>query len=472
MKRFIVCFAFILLHACFRPLSADAAAGHAAGLEREAAMHRQKGEHVEAFRCYAEGLMAAIAEGDDRTVMRCAGNLSIIYHDFGDVENSLYFAHKGYEKAQRLGDKAQLTFLSNFVSFYSQAADTANAAKYYGMMREMMPLDNSVLNGYFLIYERARLERARGLYSRAAASHAEARKYAVDNGMPAVYVLFQDSEAGNIMVLQSDWEGALAMGRRCLAEAGRTGNRDIVINSYKMLADAYGGLGVRDSADRYIREYYSLKNKVYDMHGFFDVHNDIMRYKDSMAEGRISKLNALVLAGVGLSLALIGLLAALVGKNMTLRKAQRLLIEKNNELISAADNCRARRMAGSGGPDGRQQPAGAQDELLSRIISVFEDVQVISDPDFSLSMMAEKTNSNTKYVSTVINRTYGKNFKTLLSEYRIREACRRMAGTGYGHLTIKAIAGGVGFRNTVSFIRCFKNVMGMTPSVFLRLSKK
>ena len=46
--------------------------------------------------------------------MKCYGNLSIIYHDFGDIDNSLYYAYKGYEIALRLGFMEQITFLCKF----------------------------------------------------------------------------------------------------------------------------------------------------------------------------------------------------------------------------------------------------------------------------------------------------------------------------------------------------------------------
>lgn len=136
----------------------------AVGLLEQGQCYKQAGEQVKAFESFADGLVAAIAEGDDRTAMRCAGNISIIYHNFGDVENSLYFAHKGYEMAERLGDGAQVTFLLNFVSFYTNAADTANAAKYYRMLHKAMPMSDNVVTRYFLMYERARLPRMKAAH--------------------------------------------------------------------------------------------------------------------------------------------------------------------------------------------------------------------------------------------------------------------------------------------------------------------
>lgn len=459
---------------------------------KEAVGHTQNNDHVKAFRCYVNALVTALEEGDDLTAMRCYGSISIIYHNFGDKDNALYFAHKGYDIARRRGDKAQVSFLANLVTFYSKAADTVNAAKYYSLMRKKLPEipeANNVVNGYFLIYEQARIARAKKRFAEAAALHVKTRQYAVRHGMPAVYVLFQDSEIGNIMVAEKRWGDALAMGRRCLAVADSLSEKDMMINSYKMMADAFSGLGMKDSALYYMCEYDKLRNEVYDMPGFFRVQNDITQYKDNDTAKRVGRLSAAVIAGLAVIAVFVVLITVLVRKNMSLRKAQRFIIDKNIELDAAEakdkilrekyvavmeEKGRGDACPDSGG-DGRNEPClpdEAQEKLLCRIISVLEDMSVISDPDFSLGAMADKTESNTKYVSTVINRTYDKNFKTLLNEYRIKEACRRMCDADYERFTLKAIAVGVGFRNTVSFIRCFKNVMGMTPSVYQRLSRK
>lgn len=469
----------------------------------KAEFHKQNNDYVNAFQYYIKSLISAIEEKDDRMIMKCYGNLSIIYHDFGDLDNSLYYAHKGYEIAMKLGDKAQITFLSNFVSFYSQASDTVNASKYYQILCDMVSKQkNNIINGYFLIYERARLERAKKQFVKAVLSHKEARNYAIEHNMPTIYTLFQDSEIGNIMIADKDWNQALEIGKECLAIATTISEKDIIINSYKMIADAFNGLNVKDSSDFYMQKYYKLKNEVYDMSGFFRMQNNITQYNDIQTEGKINKLSNMVGIGFVIILVFTILIVSLIRKNTSLIKAQRMLINKNKELnkAEAIDNILRKKyvklkeeqekvineLSGteqdSSNIDDINNPEDdahdvqlfkeIQDKLLCKIISVFEDISIISDPDFSLSIMANKIGSNTKYVSMVINRTYNKNFKTLLNEYRIKEACRRMHNAEYNRFTIKAISDEVGFRNTASFIRCFKNTMGMPPSTYQKLSKE
>ena len=111
-----------------------------------------------------------------------------------------------------------------------------------------------------------------------------------------------------------------------------------------------------------------------------------------------------------------------------------------------------------------------RNRLLNSITSVLEKVEVIARSDFNLNMLADMVGTNTKYVSWVINDTYGKNFKTLLNEYRIREACRRMADREhYANVTIQTIYEELGYSSAAGFINAFRNVNGMTPSAYLKL---
>lgn len=111
--------------------------------------------------------------------------------------------------------------------------------------------------------------------------------------------------------------------------------------------------------------------------------------------------------------------------------------------------------------------------LAAKAMEVISQTDVISDPDFSLSKLAELIDSNFKYVSMVINSTYNRNFKTLLNEYRIREACKRLVDTeNYGNITIQGIFQSVGYTNATSFNRSFKKVTGMTLTEYLRLQSK
>lgn len=95
--------------------------------------------------------------------------------------------------------------------------------------------------------------------------------------------------------------------------------------------------------------------------------------------------------------------------------------------------------------------------LLNKINTVMADMSVISRSDFNLNTLAQMVGSNTKYVSWAINDVYGKNFRQFLSEYRIREACRRLSDKEhYGNMTLQAIYEELGYNSAASFIQAFK----------------
>lgn len=105
-------------------------------------------------------------------------------------------------------------------------------------------------------------------------------------------------------------------------------------------------------------------------------------------------------------------------------------------------------------------------DILSKIINVMEYSDKIYDNDFDLNTLAEMVGTNYKYVSQVINQEFNKNFSAYLSEYRVHEACRKLADRNYSNMTLEAIAESVGFKSRSNFIACFKKATGMTPSEY------
>ena len=83
------------------------------------------------------------------------------------------------------------------------------------------------------------------------------------------------------------------------------------------------------------------------------------------------------------------------------------------------------------------------------------------------------TNSNSRYVSQVINDVYGMNFRALVNDFRIKKAIIRMTDTeNYGNFTIRAIAESVGYKSQANFINVFTKITGLKPSTYLRLLKE
>lgn len=118
----------------------------------------------------------------------------------------------------------------------------------------------------------------------------------------------------------------------------------------------------------------------------------------------------------------------------------------------------------------KQQKNLASDEqtktLTKEIYRLLLHEKLFLDPDLTLQVLVEKLNSNSSYVSRAINDHYGKNFNTLINEFRIKEARKILANSSFNHLTIEGIAREVGFNSIPSFNNAFKKFTGISPSFF------
>ena len=110
--------------------------------------------------------------------------------------------------------------------------------------------------------------------------------------------------------------------------------------------------------------------------------------------------------------------------------------------------------------------------LGMRIEEILSSAEVVCEQDFTLTKLAKLVDSNTTYVSQVINEKYGTAFSNVLAGFRIKEACRRMNDETerYSQMTIEAIAMGTGFKSRTTFVNAFKRETGLKPSEYLRMA--
>ena len=116
---------------------------------------------------------------------------------------------------------------------------------------------------------------------------------------------------------------------------------------------------------------------------------------------------------------------------------------------------------------------GDKNILARRIEIIFQDKDEIYNEEFSLDRLSNLCESHYKDVSQAINEVFGKSFTLLLSEYRIKEACRRLNDKqNYGMFTVEAIGHSVGFKSRTGFGSAFKRVTGLSPSEYMKIAKE
>lgn len=161
-------------------------------------------------------------------------------------------------------------------------------------------------------------------------------------------------------------------------------------------------------------------------------------------------------------------------------KYERILVEKETQIERMEEKLKdvSRPVSEEQQKDGSRKALKKMDEerkrsLQAAIDEIMENSTEFCSVDFSLDKLAELVHSNNTYVSQIINENYNRTFYSLVNEYRIKEAQRRLLDEkNYGHLTIKAISESVGYKSQTTFIKIFKETTGMTPSMYQKIAQK
>jgi AraC-like DNA-binding protein len=113
-------------------------------------------------------------------------------------------------------------------------------------------------------------------------------------------------------------------------------------------------------------------------------------------------------------------------------------------------------------------PKETEDLLLAKL-EKFEAGKKFLTKDFSLAQLASMFDTNTKYLSEVINKYKRKNFNSYINELRINYIVERLKND-QKYLTYKVsyLAEESGFSSHSLFSAAFKTYTGITPNVFIQ----
>ena len=108
------------------------------------------------------------------------------------------------------------------------------------------------------------------------------------------------------------------------------------------------------------------------------------------------------------------------------------------------------------------------EQLLIKKLRKFERGKKFTDNSISLSSLSTLLETNSKYLSYVINNHKGKDFNTYINELRIFYIINKIEkNPQYLEYKISYIAKEAGFSSHSKFSAVFKSVVGLSPSVFL-----
>lgn len=278
--------------------------------------------------------------------------------------------------------------------------------------------------------------------------------------------------------------------------ADRAGLKDALLEIYELRARILQTAHLTQEANASYNHYLTLKDSLYISRQLSNIDEMQFGYdlkkkdeKLQMEQARRQRLFVLAVALVAIALMLAVMLLIIKRKNSKLRESNRQLYLKSVAQLKSEANERVvthkyeqeisnlqQHIATDSDPTRqRYKGSGLSDcdkgQVLARIKKVMEDVDEYCSPEFSVLRLSSLAGYKPKDISEVIHDFYNCNFNAFLNEYRIREACRRVAeDSSFTRLTIQGMANSVGFKSRSAFIAAFKKFAGLTPSEYIKIS--
>lgn len=190
---------------------------------------------------------------------------------------------------------------------------------------------------------------------------------------------------------------------------------------------------------------------------------ELLMKDKALNQERIRK-NQLMLYWIGSGL-LIFLVATAIITALFIQKSKsnRKLVEKNLELIRHQECDLV--------PQGNNSLSINEEEksrLLKELTHLIRKEKVFTQKQLTLNDLADMLNTNTTYLSHIINTDFNLPFTDFLNQMRIQESQKLFVAGRHKTMTIEAIADTVGFHSRSNFNVQFKKFAGVTPSVFIK----
>jgi tetratricopeptide (TPR) repeat protein len=457
--------------------------------------------------------------GKEVELSTALGNLGMVYKQMGNYDKALEFYERAYEIAKAAGDPALIAVdLNNIAALYAAWEKFDFAADYFNkalkidyetgnMAQAEMTLNNlaNVIQsqGYLdsalkIFHEALAISDKLGRYGNSAlkrlnigsvyhemGQYQEAISYYTDALETCRELGLRNFAAGGLQNLGAAW---LALGDfkeaektldQALVAATEINARPILLKIYESQSKLYEKMGKTTLALQAYRNYSMVKDSIFTENSQAKLAEMEVRYETEKKEQQIellvkdnqlheAELRKKQITLIGLSAGLIFLLLAggiITWLYLQKSRANRKLVEKNIELMQEEDE--------------KENPVHASDlpsqlkdeeklRILSNLEMLMRDQKLFLQVQLSLTDLADKLETNTAYLSRIINEHFNFNFSSYLNKLRVREAQKMFAEKKHLSMTLEGIAGSAGFHSRSTFNTAFKKITGVTPSVYIK----
>ncbi len=283
---------------------------------------------------------------------------------------------------------------------------------------------------------------------------------------------------GHYMVLLKDYDSALFYFNESMGKAQKLHVYSMVLENLQAISETYQSTGDASRALKYYKIYTLGKDSIIAASNFNNITELQIKYETNKKDDQIKALIVstqkkdknwiiiLVITGFFWISLMAGTLYHLHLRNLEKRKKWIEAFKKENktnlEEISDLQSDETDEKL----PKIKLDP-DLQMTMWLKLQELMQNEKVYLQHAVSLADMAHRLNTNTSYLSNVINEVSQQNFRHLVNQYRVEEACKMFDDPSNKHITIEGIAQNVGFHSKSAFNSAFKKIMTVTPSEYL-----
>ncbi len=434
-----------------------------------------KGDYQNAMVAYIKVLELADRAESDSLYVASLGNIGSIYAFHDDYEKAITYYKRALEAARERQFKSMPgNIVANLVMMNKAIGNKKEETKYTKMLRSSH-MSNQKDSAFYALYipflnhlERGDDDSVRVVFQKM-----------LDFISHSAYGPDQEALLYNHLGMRHmekmEYDSAMYCYKTALRLLDTIPKASFRQAVYTNMCELFRRLDMPDSLTFYRGKMVENSDSSFNMRNFSTIKERLDAYENGLVERdmRNLRLRATIAWVLGVSVAIILLIIIVYSKKVN--RARKVVVERNEKLLSENNDLRTRLdKLEAGAAEATRSLAlkeEVQERLANEILSIMNDHTSVFNPDYNITMLALQLNTNVRYVTEAIKRLGASNFRNLINEYRIREACVRLSDKEtYGKWTIAAIAQSVGFNSDNSFILAFKKVMGMTPAHYRKYS--
>ena len=452
---------------------------------------------LKSYEYLLKALKLSEENGIDNSLPHIYLNIANVYSSMGENLEAVKYLKKSIRSSAALHNEDILVIsvigLINEI-FVTEAATFKSITPEIELFRNYVFSHSTELYDYTRLYINGIETVEKGDYATAIKSFEKARKSINSTFTPERYDYSLLSAIAKIQLLQDDYPKAIENLHCILSKISAP---DIKVAVYNQLAEAFGKWGRVDSCNYYNRLYLELSDSIFRSGQLQTLHGLDNQYMTDKLNSHIEKAahdrRNLIIVSCMLVIFLALALWAWVSRRRLL-SANKLLYEKScRELLcneNTATPSEKTRVCTDTNDLEDTSPAGhapkeegdeaaetkeaeeVDAELIKKITDVFASSKDVYSQEFSIERLSCLVGASERRVSKCLNNAMGTNFINEVQKSRIREACRLFEDKKTSStLTIMAISDMVGFKSRTNFAQVFKNITGLTPSQYHKMSR-